>query len=98
MRKRERMLAIAVAGAGCINFFVTLTTGSPVPLVVSHPLAILAIAALLLLDVFPRAAYRGPPAAWAAAVQALRASGAPLAQTTVRGRWGRSSCGGRCWG
>jgi hypothetical protein len=78
-----------VALAGFFNFFASVNGQSPIPIGISHPLAMLAMAYLLFQHIFPAAIYRGGPEARMQAVQAVQATGTVLAKTSCGGYIGR---------
>jgi hypothetical protein len=82
------VLAGLVALAGLGNFFAALNGLSPIPIAVSHPVAILAIAYLLFQHIFPATIYRAGAEARSRSLHTLEASGALLAQTTCGGAIG----------
>ena len=88
-----KLLLAVIAGlvvlAGFGNFFASLNGQSPIPIGISHPLAMVAMAYLLFQHIFPATIYRAGPQARTLATQTLEATGTPLAQTTCGGSIGR---------
>jgi hypothetical protein len=82
------IIAGLVALAGFGNFFASLNGQTPIPIVISHPLAMVAMAYLLFQHIFPATIYPAGPETRRQATQILEATGAPLAQTTCGGSIG----------
>jgi hypothetical protein len=83
------VIAGLVALAGFGNFFASLNGQSPIPIGISHPLAMVAMAYLLFQHIFPATIYRAGSQARTLATQTLETTGTPLAQTTCGGSIGR---------
>lgn len=82
------VLAALIAIAGFINFYIGVNGHSPIPIALSHPLVMIAMAYLLFAHIFPATIYRGTLADRVHAVNAVLATGSPLAQTTCSGMIG----------
>jgi hypothetical protein len=79
------IIACIVALAGFTNFFASFNGRSLVPVGISHPLAMLAMAYLLFQHIFPAMIYRARPEIRARDTQTLLATGAILGKTTCGG-------------
>ncbi len=82
------LLAVVVALAGSVNFFVSFTTDPPVPLVLSHPPAMIAMAYLLFQHILPRLIYPTPAPPNEEAIAQLRGSGNEIAAGRCGGKIG----------
>lgn len=79
------VIAGIVALAGFTNFFASLNTQTPIPIGLSQPLAMLAMAYLLFQHIFPAMMYRAGPEPRKQAIQTLLATGAVQAKTSCGG-------------
>ena len=79
------IVAGIVALIGLMNFFASLNGQSLLPIAISHPLAMVAMAYLLFQHIFPAMIYRAGPEIRSRATQTLLATGAMLAKTTCGG-------------
>ena len=73
------VVAVFVAIAGFVNFFLSVNTQTAVPLIVSHPLAMLSMGYLLFQYVFPRLVYPSPTQNNTESIRHLYATGDEVA-------------------
>jgi hypothetical protein len=89
MRLILAALAGLVALAGFANFFAAMNGQSPIPIAISHPLAIVAVVYLLFQHIFPAMIYRMSVEARSRSIRTVEASGGVLAHTICGGAIGK---------
>ncbi len=82
------IIAAGIAIGGFINFFISLRQPTPIPVFISHPLAMIAMAFLLFQYIFPTVLYRSTKEERLRSIQALYSTGPLLASTICGGRIG----------
>jgi hypothetical protein len=85
MKALLAVIAGLVALAGFTNFFASFNGQSPIPIGISHPLAMVAMAYLLFQHIFPTMIYRAGPETRKQAIQTHQATGTVLVTTTCGG-------------
>jgi hypothetical protein len=83
------LLAIALFIGGMVNLWLSINASTPIPVLISQPLAILAMGYLLFQSVFPLLLYGTISPQTSEAADRLRQSGAELATTLCGGKIGR---------
>jgi len=71
--------AAVIVAFGFINFFVSINTPTRIPILISHPLAMLAMAYLLFQFIFPRMLYPSSPHNTSEGIDKVHLSGTELA-------------------
>jgi hypothetical protein len=82
------VVAGTIAIFGFINFFLSINTPTPIPIALSHPLAMVAMAYLLFQVIFPRMLYPSTIQSTVEVTQRLRLTGSEIATGVCGGRIG----------